>query len=62
MNRFGESEENMRNIFTKGRQASPCILFFDEMDSIAAARGNGGSAGVGDRVVNQLLTEMDGVG
>ena len=59
---FGESEENMRNIFDKGRQASPCILFFDEMDSIAKARGNGSDSGVGDRVVNQLLTEMDGVG
>jgi len=59
---FGESEENMRNIFEKGRQASPCILFFDEMDSIAKARGNGSDSGVGDRVVNQLLTEMDGVG
>ena len=43
-------------------QASPCILFFDEMDSIAKARGNGSDSGVGDRVVNQLLTEMDGVG
>eukprot|EP00946_MAST-07B_sp_MAST-7B-sp1_P002729 g2729.t1 len=59
---FGESEENLRSIFEKGRQASPCILFFDEMDSLAKKRGNGSDAGVGDRVVNQLLTEMDGVG
>ena len=59
---FGESEENLRSIFDKGRQASPCIIFFDEMDSLAKARGNGSDAGVGDRVVNQLLTEMDGVG
>ena len=57
-----ESEENLRSIFEKGRQASPCILFFDEMDSLAKKRGNGSDAGVGDRVVNQLLTEMDGVG
>merc|ERR1712127_873730 len=47
-----------------GRAASPCILMFDEMDSIAKARGSGGAGGseAGDRVINQILTEIDGVG
>lgn len=61
---FGESESNVRNIFDKARQASPCVLFFDELDSIAVQRGSGGGGdggGAGDRVINQLLTEMDGV-
>jgi SpoVK/Ycf46/Vps4 family AAA+-type ATPase len=48
-------------VFEKARNSAPCILFFDELDSIAKMRGAGGG-GVGDRVVNQLLTEMDGVG
>lgn len=48
-------------MFDKARAASPCVLFFDELDSIAVARG-GDSGGAGDRVINQLLTEMDGVG
>merc|ERR1711871_317861 len=60
---FGESESNVRELFDKARQASPCVLFFDELDSIAKARGGGGGAGgAGDRVINQILTEMDGVG
>merc|ERR1711976_1122409 len=61
---FGESEGNVREIFDKARGAAPCVLFFDELDSIASARGGGGgdAGGAGDRVVNQLLTEMDGVG
>lgn len=60
---FGESEANIRDIFDKARQAAPCVLFFDELDSIATARGNGGgdAGGAGDRVINQLLTEMDGM-
>lgn len=62
---FGESESNVRELFEKARQASPCILFFDELDSIAKARGGGFSAdptsGVLDRVINQILTEMDGI-
>eukprot|EP01096_Ripella_sp_DP13-Kostka_P006128 TRINITY_DN2171_c0_g1_i1.p1 TRINITY_DN2171_c0_g1~~TRINITY_DN2171_c0_g1_i1.p1 ORF type:complete len:818 (-),score=490.25 TRINITY_DN2171_c0_g1_i1:116-2545(-) len=60
---FGESEANVRELFDKARQAAPCILFFDEMDSIAAARGGGGGDGGGaaDRVINQILTEMDGI-
>lgn len=54
----------MRDVFDKARAASPCVLFFDELDSIAVARGSsqGDAGGAGDRVINQLLTEMDGVG
>jgi AAA+ superfamily predicted ATPase len=61
---FGESEANVRDLFDKARAAAPCILFFDEMDSIAKARGSGGAGGseAGDRVINQILTEIDGVG
>merc|ERR1711974_160731 len=61
---FGESEANVRELFDKARQASPCILFFDELVSIARSRGGGGgdAGGSGDRVINQLLTEMDGMG
>ena len=61
---FGESEANVRELFDKARAAAPCILFFDEMDSIAKARGGqgGGSSEAGDRVINQILTEIDGVG
>jgi transitional endoplasmic reticulum ATPase len=60
---FGESEANIREIFDKARQAAPCVLFFDELDSIASSRGghSGDAGGAGDRVVNQLLTEMDGM-
>merc|ERR1719510_1997986 len=60
---FGESEANVRGVFDKARSASPCVLFFDELDSIARARGGGGgdAGGAGDRVMNQLLTEMDGI-
>merc|ERR1712072_405349 len=61
---FGESEANVREVFDKARGSAPCVLFFDELDSIAKARGGGGgdAGGAGDRVMNQLLTEMDGVG
>merc|ERR1712185_187314 len=61
---FGESEANVRDLFDKARQAAPCVIFFDEMDSIAKARGGGGAGGseAGDRVINQILTEIDGVG
>ena len=61
---FGESEANVRDVFEKARQAAPCVLFFDELDSIAQQRGGSqGDGGVAaDRVMNQLLTEMDGVG
>jgi transitional endoplasmic reticulum ATPase len=59
---FGGSEANVRNLFDKARAASPCILFFDEMDSIARARGvgGGGSSETSDRVINQILSEIDG--
>ena len=61
---FGESEANVREIFDKARAAAPCVLFFDELDSVGTARGSsqGDAGGAGDRVLNQLLTEMDGVG
>lgn len=60
---FGESEANVRDVFDKARQAAPCVLFFDELDSIAKSRGsNSGDSGGSDRVLNQLLTEMDGIG
>ena len=62
---FGESEANVRDIFDKARSAAPCVLFFDELDSIAKSRGGGGggdAGGASDRVINQILTEMDGMG
>lgn len=61
---FGESEANVREIFDKARSAAPCVLFFDELDSIARSRGAsvGDAGGAADRVINQILTEMDGVG
>eukprot|EP00559_Dactyliosolen_fragilissimus_P001370 CAMPEP_0184866006 /NCGR_PEP_ID=MMETSP0580-20130426/20240_1 /TAXON_ID=1118495 /ORGANISM="Dactyliosolen fragilissimus" /LENGTH=917 /DNA_ID=CAMNT_0027365437 /DNA_START=17 /DNA_END=2770 /DNA_ORIENTATION=- len=61
---FGGSEANVRDLFDKARAASPCILFFDEMDSIARARGSGGSGSseTSDRVINQILSEIDGIG
>jgi len=61
---FGESEANVRDVFDKARAAAPCVLFFDELDSIAKARGGGGgdAGGAADRVINQVLTEMDGMG
>lgn len=60
----GESERGVRQVFDKARQAQPCVLFMDELDAIARNRGGGGGGGseVTDRMVNQLLTEIDGVG
>ncbi|CAL5012304.1 unnamed protein product [Urochloa decumbens] len=60
---YGESEANVRGLFDRARAAAPCILFFDELDSIAVRRGNsvGDAGGTSDRVLNQLLTEMDGI-
>ncbi|KDE09634.1 transitional endoplasmic reticulum ATPase [Microbotryum lychnidis-dioicae p1A1 Lamole] len=60
---FGESEANVRDVFDKARAAAPVVMFFDELDSIAKARGGGGgdAGGAGDRVLNQILTEMDGM-
>jgi transitional endoplasmic reticulum ATPase len=64
----GESERGIREIFRRARQAAPCVIFFDEIDSIAMARGGGlggeiGGAGSGtnDRVISQILTELDGI-
>jgi len=58
---FGESEKAIREIFKKARMAAPCVVFFDEIDSIAPARGTRFDSGATDRIVNQLLAEMDGI-
>ena len=59
---IGESEANVRRVFQRARDASPCIIFLDELDSIAPKRGNqGDSGGVMDRIVSQLLAELDGM-
>ena len=55
----GQSEQSVRDVFTRAQTAKPCILFFDEFDALAPRRGHD-STGVTDRVVNQLLTQMDG--
>jgi transitional endoplasmic reticulum ATPase len=58
----GESEKGVRETFRKAKTAAPCIIFFDEIDSLCPARGAGyGDAGVTDRVISQFLTEMDGI-
>ena len=57
----GESERGIREVFRRARQASPCIIFFDELDSLAPLRGGGGDSQVSERVVSQLLTELDGI-
>jgi peroxin-1 len=57
---IGASEQAVRDLFARGAAAAPCILFFDEFDAVAPRRGND-SSGVTDRVVNQLLTFLDGV-
>ena len=57
----GESEKNVRDVFERARHAAPCVVFFDELDALAPARGAGAdSGGVMDRVVSQLLAELDG--
>lgn len=63
MNKYvGESEKGIREVFKRAKAASPCIIFFDEIDSIAASRGaSSDSSGVAARMMSQLLTEMDGV-
>jgi len=62
MNKYvGESERAVRTLFQRARSASPCVLFFDEMDSLAPRRGSNGDNTSAERVVNQLLTEMDGL-
>ncbi len=59
----GESERSVRLVFERARSSSPCVVFFDELDSLCRKRGSddGGGSGVSERVVNQLLTEMDGL-
>ena len=57
----GESERGIREIFKRARQSSPCVIFFDEIDSIAPIRGAGAETQVTERVVSQLLTELDGM-
>ena len=63
LNKFvGESEKAVREVFRKARQASPCIIFFDEIDSVAPTRGSSvGDSHVTERVISQFLTEMDGL-
>jgi len=62
MSKFvGESERGVREVFKKAKQASPCIVFFDELDSLAPARGAGFDSHVTDRTISQFLTEMDGI-
>jgi len=58
----GESEKGVREIFSKARENAPTVIFFDEIDAIAGERGgNSSDSGVGERVVSQLLTELDGI-
>lgn len=60
---IGESEANVRRVFQRARDARPCVVFFDELDSVAPKRGEkGDSGGVMDRIVSQLLAEIDGMG
>lgn len=57
----GESERGVREVFRKARQAAPCIIFFDEIDALVTRRGSESDAQVTERVVSQILTEMDGL-
>jgi len=57
----GESERGVREVFHKARQAAPCIVFFDEIEALAPQRGGGGDSQVTERVVSQLLNELDGI-
>ncbi|KEG13489.1 vesicular transport protein [Trypanosoma grayi] len=62
LNKFvGESERSVRMVFARGRASAPCVLFFDELDALAPRRGSDRANPSSERVVNQLLTEMDGV-
>ena len=63
LNKFvGESEKGVREVFSKARENAPTVIFFDEIDAIATERGrNSGDSGVSERVVSQLLTELDGL-
>lgn len=57
----GESERGVREVFRRARQAAPCVIFFDEIDALAPIRGLGGDSMVTERVVSQILTELDGI-
>lgn len=57
----GKSEEGMRKVFERARQVAPCIVFFDEIDSLAGRRGDDHGTKVTERVLNQMLAEMDGI-
>lgn len=57
----GESEKAVRETFRKARQAAPCVIFMDEIDSITSERGTGSDSNVTERVISQMLTEMDGL-
>jgi len=57
----GESERGIREVFRKAKQASPCILFFDELDSVVPRRSGGDTTHVTERVISQFLSEMDGI-
>ncbi|KAK3206668.1 hypothetical protein Dsin_020714 [Dipteronia sinensis] len=61
--RFGESEANVRDVFDRAHRSAPCVIFFDELDSIAVQRGStiGDAGGAPARILNQFLTEMDGL-
>lgn len=62
LNKFvGESERSVRQVFARGRASAPCVLFFDELDALAPRRGSDRANPSSERVVNQLLTELDGV-
>jgi SpoVK/Ycf46/Vps4 family AAA+-type ATPase len=59
---LGESERSLASLFRRARLAAPCIIFLDEIDSIAGHRGGSGGGGGGERLLSQLLTELDGIG
>lgn len=59
---LGESERALASLFRRARMASPCIIFFDEVDAIASKRGSGDGNSGGERILSQLLTELDGIG
>lgn len=57
----GESEKGLRDIFKKAKQAAPCIIFFDEIDSLVPVRGRGSDSNTTERIICQMLTEIDGI-
>jgi transitional endoplasmic reticulum ATPase len=57
----GESEKAVREVFRKARQAAPCVVFFDELDAIVPRRGSDGDSYVAERVISQMLIELDGL-